>query len=79
MNLPIDFKWVPIKYKYIFEETRLLNVWCQFGIHPTTGNVDIADPEGDIFTNVPKEKAEQILAARDAFIAALEAILCRRS
>lgn len=35
--------------------------WMEFGIHPATGNIDIADVNGDIIPNVPVEQANDAM------------------
>jgi len=74
MNLPIDASKPITRWKYLDEETPVFNSWYVFGEKETT--VDIADPDGDVILNVPKDKAERILLARKAFVNAMRKELC---
>ena len=56
------------KSKYLDEEYEPLACWYEFGCH-TNGNVDIASPRGDIFTNVPPELAAELITLRRKFVA----------
>lgn len=74
MMLPIDYSKRPFRQKYIDEETDLFSIWYIFGEHPD-GWVDIANPAGDVFTKVPKDVAERIVAARQKFVDVLVEVL----
>lgn len=69
MQIPIDFSDLPVREKYLIDENRYLSEWFIFGIHPETGLVDIwTEPSGiDIFTNVPENKAKELIKARHDF------------
>jgi hypothetical protein len=84
MRCPIDLREtkLPIKPKYLDEETPEFARWTIFGWyphpdHPTTElgwanhatHVDIHDGfrGADIMLHVPREMAEKIIAARDKF------------
>lgn len=64
--LPIDFCRAPWREKYIDEETPVCNRWFIFG--ERDGTVDICDGDNDILIHVPREKAEKIIASRNAFV-----------
>jgi len=66
-QIPVDYKKAPWRPKYLFDETFILNSWLIFGEH-TDGTVDITDAANDIFENVPRSIAEEIIAARDTFL-----------
>ncbi len=42
--------------------------WHEFGVHPDTGNIDIADREGDVAQNVPADQAKAIIKAHNDVI-----------
>jgi len=56
-------------------ERRVGGIWFEFGVYPVTGNVDVANIDGDVFDNVSREVAAKLIAARDRFIAELCAIM----
>lgn len=58
---------------YVDADKHLRN-WFVFGEHPD-GTVDVADSEGDVLTGVSRADAERLMAARDAFVAAVCEIL----
>ena len=70
----INARW-PCSRKALseFEEFRR---WFVFGEH-LDGRVDINDGNRDIVTAVDPEQAERIIAARDAFLDAVEEVLCK--
>jgi hypothetical protein len=53
--------------KYLEEGRRVLNDWFIFGSH-SDGSVDVADQYGDIFVNVPKNLARELVDLRHRFI-----------
>ena len=63
MNLPIDVKQLPIRAKYINEETPLLASWIEFG----KGCIHSSGTGEDIFINCSPEQVEKILEARHLF------------
>lgn len=65
-TLPIDFSKRPWKEKYLIDETDKLKDWFIFG-ERDDGTVDINDGDEDIFINVPREIAQEIIDARDSF------------
>lgn len=74
MLLPIDYRKRPIKTKYVDEETPMFARWMIFGEYPD-GSVCVCSGDDDIFEYMPKEVAEKVIAARDAFVdAMMEAI-----
>lgn len=62
-NLPLE---IPYSRKYL-EQIDVFKIWFIFGEYKT-GNVDLSDTSGDIFTNIPRDKAERIIKARDDFL-----------
>ena len=71
MMLPIDFGYVsrPIKSKYVVEETPGMDLWCDTG-RREDGTTDIFCSSGgneDVMRNVPWEKAQRIIEARNAW------------
>lgn len=75
-TIPIDYRKRPWKPKYLTEETLMLNRWMIFGTFPDD-TVGISDGTDDIFDYVPKDVAERIIAARDAFCKVIEEELGR--
>ena len=75
MDIPIDARQRPIKAKYIDEETPMLRSWFVFG-HHDDGTVDIADGQQDVLTHVPREDADRIVTARNAFVSHVLSLLC---
>lgn len=67
-DLPIDYKKAPWRHKYLDEETLVLNRWFIFGESKDGTIVDISDGNLDVFINVPREIAEEIIKVRDTFI-----------
>ena len=56
------------KYKYLDEEgPNHLHMWFVHGVHPN-GNVDIVALNDEVFTNVPKDLANELIAIRDVFV-----------
>jgi hypothetical protein len=54
-----------MKVKYIEEH---IPRWFIFGEHPTTGHVDISDGDGDVLVDIPRQLAEEVIAARSRFV-----------
>lgn len=72
MQLPIDFQRAPLKQKYIDEDTQVTARWGIFGHNVDDPNlVFVCDTYTDVFINVPRDVAERIVAARNAFVDAL--------
>jgi hypothetical protein len=74
MNLPIDFRstHIPIKEKYIDEETPLLSRWMVFGLHSEDGTVDVCDSQGgDVLVHVPVAQANRIVKERNIWVGQL--------
>jgi hypothetical protein len=69
--IPLDARNAPFRMKYLTEETFLLNRWMIFGTYPD-GSVCISDGQEDIMEWVPRDQAERIIAARDAFCGVIE-------
>lgn len=63
----IDYDTFPMKEKYLIDENEYLSEWFIFGEYED--KVDIwADPPGmDVFINVPKEVALELIKVRQAF------------
>lgn len=61
------------------ELDRIVPYWFIFGIHPEDGTVDIAKNSEDVFTELPPDIANQVVAARDEFKEKLYHLLCNRS
>lgn len=57
-------------------DKKLSDHWFEFGTHPS-GNVDIADSDGDIIVDIPKEIAEELITLRWEFIDRVAVILSR--
>lgn len=74
-SLPVDYRKAPWRAKYITEETPVLNSWIIFGYYDD-GSVNISDANMEIFSHVPKDVAERIIKARNAFCAEIEDIFC---
>lgn len=72
MQLPIDASKAPYRQKYL-DETFVLAPWFIFGA--SGEGVDISYADGDIITRIDQNKAERIIAARDAFLASVSEIL----
>jgi hypothetical protein len=70
-GIPIDYRNVPFKDKYLTEETFLLNHWFIFGSYPD-GTVNISDSTDDIIQYVPWDVAERIIEARKVFCNTIE-------
>lgn len=70
-GLPIDYRSRPWRVKYLTEETLCLNRWFTFGTFPD-GSVGICDGTNDIMDYVPKEAADRICTARNAFCDVIE-------
>jgi hypothetical protein len=70
MQLPIEWP-LPTKDKYLDEETSMLARWFIFGEHPDGIHVDVSDGNDDIVTKIPKNKAELLIKARNAFVDAV--------
>jgi hypothetical protein len=62
--LPVDYNKRPWREKYLIEETPELNFWFIFGESKDGKTVDISDGDKEIFTNVPREIAEEIIEYR---------------
>lgn len=73
--LPIDYKRRPWKEKYLIDETHLFKGWFVFGTHEN-GNVDLSDGTEDIFTDVPKDVAQELIEIRREFIDRIIKIMC---
>lgn len=58
----------PMREKYT--DQIVGGVWFEFGVHEN-GHVDIANESGDVFTDVPQEKAAELIKLRDDFLAKL--------
>lgn len=54
-----------MKDKYVEERFPR---WMEFGTSADGTKIDIVDPEGDLFHSVPREMAEEIMRARNAFV-----------
>ena len=63
----VDYNTFPMREKYLIDENEYLSEWFIFGEYENT--VDIwADPPGsDVFINVPKDKALELIEARRRF------------
>jgi hypothetical protein len=66
-TLPVDYRKRPWRAKYLDEETPVLSRWIVFGEFDD-GTVGISDMNSDIFEHVPRDVAEQIIDARNAFV-----------
>ena len=60
-----------MREKYIDE---IVGVWIIFGNHPD-GCVDVSNQDGDLFTHVELEKAEQLVKEQSEFRNKVYAIL----
>ena len=60
-NHPIDARLGTTK------TDRALLVWFVFGVG-RDGLVDIADQDGDVITNITRERADRIVALRNKFV-----------
>ena len=65
-DLPIDYRKRPWRTKHL-TEIPVLDLWTIFGAR-SDGSVDISDGHRDIFQWVPRGVAEDIVAARNAFV-----------
>ena len=65
-DLPIDYRQRPWRTKHL-TEIPVLDLWTIFGAR-SDGSVDISDGHRDIFQWVPRGVAEDIVAARNAFV-----------
>lgn len=74
-SIPVDFRNVPYKQKYIDEETFLFNRWFIFGRYED-GTVSVTDGTNDIFEYIPESVAKKIIKARDDFVDILVSRLC---
>ena len=63
---PIDYRHRPWRTKRLIE-TPVLDFWTIFGAR-SDGSVDISNAQRDIFQWVPRGVAEDIVAARNAFV-----------
>lgn len=61
---------MPYRWKYL-QEYDLFAGWFIQGEYPETKHVDITDIDGDVLSDIPRPIAEEIVAARDAFLAAM--------
>ena len=81
MKTPIDLRTIslPIKPKYIDEETSEFAAWIIFGTHPDD-TVVIYDPcdDRDIMIGVPRDKAENIIKIRRFFADCILDIINRK-
>ena len=68
-QIPIDYRDRPWRAKYVDME-GLFAPWFEFGVS-SDGTVDLASADGDVFLHVPRDVAERLLKARDAFCAAI--------
>lgn len=66
MQLPIDYRDKPFREKYLVFETPVLNGWIVFGQYEN-GTVGISDGDTEIFSHVPLDIAERLVAARNVF------------
>lgn len=65
--------WKPVGSYDLFD--RAFRDWFEFGIYPSTSNIDVNDGVDDVLVNVPKGLAMKLIAARSAFTkACLEAV-----
>ena len=76
-SLPIDYKRRPWKSKYITEETPVLSEWFVFGENRETDECDISDGNEDIFTGVPRDVADEIIAIRNKSCQEILAVINR--
>lgn len=74
MNLPVDFRRAPFKPKYVDEETPMFARWFTFGTFPD-GSTQITDGTVDVLDYVPKARAEEIVALRNAWCEAMLALI----
>lgn len=74
-DLPVDFSQKPWRPKYIEDETPMFQRWIIFGEWPD-GTVDVSSANQDIVVRVPRAVAEQMIAARDAFVDVMVKHLC---
>lgn len=74
-GLPVDYSKAPWRPKYLTEETTILNYWIIFGKREN-GNVDISDADQDIFVDVPRDIADEIIKARNEFCSVVEKYFC---
>jgi len=65
MILPIDASTL-CREKYL-DETPMFANWFVFGTSTDGKSVDLSNGTDDVMVNVPLEKAEKIIQARDAF------------
>jgi hypothetical protein len=68
MQLPMEYP-LPMKTKYVDEETTATNRWMIFGEYgDLADSVDISDGTQDIITHIPRWRAETIIEARNVFV-----------
>jgi len=67
MKLPIYYPDGPFLPKYLDEETPMFARWMIFG-EGADGSVGLADIEGDVVANIPRDKAEAIIRLRNSFV-----------
>jgi hypothetical protein len=66
---------LPMKVKYVDEETTATNRWMIFGEYgDPNDSVDISDGNQDIITRIPRWRAESIIQARQVFVDMLLAL-----
>lgn len=68
---------VGLKRNFFYQDLtdRPVAPWFEFGRSPDGTLVDLADTEGDVFTNVPAAKAAEIVKLREKFLEDLVKIL----
>ena len=59
-------------YSHISKHNMHFANWFEFGINPSTGNVDVSWADGDVVTDVEKEFAIRLIALRDKFLSDCE-------
>ena len=62
-----------MREKYVDEA---VGIWIIFGEH-RDGTVDVADQQKDVFTSLPRDKAEKLVELQEEFRQKLYAELCR--
>lgn len=63
---------LPMREKYVDEAVGIFMV---FGVH-SDGTVDVSDTQRDVFTRLPEDAAEKVVAVQAEFRAKLYKILC---
>ena len=63
---------LPMREKYVDEA---IGIYCVFSTH-ADGTVDVSDGNRDVFNGLPRDVADKVVAAHDAFSKELYKLLC---